>query len=91
MVTDREEMVKLLKRGAVDITFTKVDGSLRTMRATLNPSRMPPQMKNEDLEAAETHRKENPDVLPVWSIDDLGWRSFRLENILSAQYIEGYE
>jgi hypothetical protein len=91
MVTDREEMVKLLKRGAVDITFTKVDGSLRTMRSTLNPAHMPPQMKNEDLEAAETHRKENPDVLPVWSINDLGWRSFRLENILSAQYIEGYE
>jgi len=91
MVTDREEMVKLLKKGAVDLTFTKVDGSLRTMRATLNPKYMPPQMKNEDLEAAETHRKENPDVLPVWSINDLGWRSFRLENILSAQYIEGYE
>jgi hypothetical protein len=91
MVTDREEMVKLLKRGAVDITFTKVDGSLRTMRSTLNPKHMPPQMKNEDLEAAETHRKENPDVLAIWSINDLGWRSFRLDNILSAQYIEGYE
>lgn len=91
MVTDREEMVKLLKRGAVDITFTKVDGSLRTMRATLNPTHMPPQMKNEDLEAADNHRKENPDVLPVWSINDLGWRSFRLDSILSAQYIEGYE
>tara|TARA_R110000868_G_scaffold38941_4_gene135980 strand:+ start:1043 stop:1318 length:276 start_codon:yes stop_codon:yes gene_type:complete len=91
MITDREEMVKMLKRSAVDITFTKVDGNMRTIRGTLNPKYMPPQMKNEDLEAAETHRKENSSVLPVWSINDLGWRSFRLDSILSAQYIEGYE
>jgi hypothetical protein len=91
MITDREEIVKMLKRSAVDITFTKVDGTLRTIRGTLNPKHMPPQMKNEDIEAAETHRKENPSVIPVWSINDLGWRSFRLDSILSAQYIVGYE
>jgi hypothetical protein len=27
---------------------------------------------------------ENPEVLSVWDLENLGWRSFRLDSIISA-------
>ena len=88
MITDRTSLIEDLKRGIVEITFTKVDGSTRNLRGTLSPLLMPPQTKREDLQEADSFHKENVDVLAVWSINDAGWRSFRLENIQYLQVID---
>ena len=88
MITDRSSLIEDLKRGIVEITFTKVDGSTRNLRGTLSALLMPPQTKREDLQEADSFHKENADVLAVWSINDAGWRSFRLENIQYLQVID---
>jgi hypothetical protein len=32
-------------------------------------------------------RAENDEVLAVWDLDNLGWRSFRLDSINTIEYI----
>lgn len=91
MITDKVELLDWLKSSAVEVTFTKIDGSHRTMKCTLNPSYMPPQMMKEDYQASQDYIEKNPDTCAVWSIDDKGWRSFRYESVIYTQMIPGYD
>ena len=55
------------------ITFAKVDGSIRTMN-----------VKAKHLASLKgTGRKQPAHVLPLWSVNDNGWRSVRKDSLLS--------
>lgn len=77
MLFDKYKLKEDLKNGIYTIVFEKVDGSIREMRATLDPAYLPPQLLNEETGLA----KQNDQVLSVWSVDDNGWRSMRVEGI----------
>ena len=72
----KDEIKKLAQDGVISVTFTKVDGSERVMKCTLNKTHLPPQM---DIKEATT--KDNPNVLAVWDIDKSAWRSFRVDSV----------
>ena len=59
------------------ITFTKVDGSDRTMPCTLRTDAMPPKAVTEHHKT----RAYNPEVLSVWCLDKSEWRSFKVMNV----------
>jgi len=65
------------------VKFTKVDGSLREMPSTLNESLIPG-----DWNPSDSKKKSNPNVMSVYCTDADGWRSFRLENVIS---VTGYD
>lgn len=69
----RETLIKNLKKNVMKIKFTKKNGDERTMRCTLHDSVLP--------ETNINNRKNNDEVLPVWDLDNSGWRSFRLDSI----------
>jgi hypothetical protein len=48
------------------------------MRATLNTNLFA-------YKAANSERKKNENVLPVWDMDKAGWRSFRYNQLISWQ------
>lgn len=73
---NKETITEHLRKGIVDIKFTKKDGSLRDMRCTLNEKFLP------QIEKTEDTKKENANVLAVWDIDNSGWRSFTINNIV---------
>lgn len=75
-----EELVSKLKREEVEVTFTKVDGSERVMRATLMESKLP---KIDYVEKSSTKPK-NTSVISVWDLDNEGWRSFRVANVIKV-------
>jgi hypothetical protein len=77
----REELKTRLKDVIATVTFEKKDGTLRQMRCTLKESYLPTFVEQE-----KNGRKENLDVLPVWDIDEGGWRSFRLDTIKSVSF-----
>jgi hypothetical protein len=79
---NRYELKQTLQKGVATVTFTKKDGSLREMKCTLNSEYLPPQLLQE---GDVSDRKENEDVLAVWDIDSNGWRSFRMDSIISIQ------
>ena len=76
MAKSKEEIKKLAQDGVITVTFTKVDGSERVMKCTLNKTHLPEQ---KDLEEATT--KDNPKVLAVWDVEKNAWRSFRIDSV----------
>lgn len=70
------ELVAALENGVVNIEFSKSDGSIRKMRATLNKNLFA-------YKATGSERKRNENTMPVWDMDKSGWRSFRFHNLIS--------
>jgi len=78
MLYTKEQIRETARAGIISVKFTKKDGSLRSMRCSLQEKYLPPLMSD-----AETTTKDNPDVLAVWDIDVNGWRSFRIDSVMS--------
>lgn len=76
---DRTSIVDALNAGVVEVKFTKVDGTSRTMKCTLAERYLPPH----DPEAKV--RASNESVVAVWDMESQGWRSFRVDSVESVQ------
>ena len=78
----RADIVKVLSNGIHTITFTKVDGTERSMPCTLDPAILP---HIELKEEKSVPRKLNMDTLRVFVTDIQEWRSFRIENLKNIE------
>jgi hypothetical protein len=72
---------EILKQNVVNLVFIKKDGSERKMRCTLLEQFLPQQTDLE--EAIERNSKKNNEVISVWDLEAEGWRSFRVDSILT--------
>lgn len=75
----------MLKNGVTNVTFVKADGSLRTMKATLDPIIIPTTAYG-PVTVVEDEVKQAPknnDVCKVWDTEASAWRSFRYDRIKS--------
>lgn len=77
----KEELSKLLKKNKMTIAFSKVDGSYREMKCTLLDEFLP---ENKQIDVKDNH----PNVIAVWDVENEGWRSFRLNSIISAEILK---
>ena len=75
-----EEVKAGLESTKATVVFQKVDGTLREMHCTLKPEYLPP------LEGGHVSKPLNDEVLAVWDLDKNGWRSFRLDSVVSIDY-----
>lgn len=66
----------------VEVTFTKKDGTVRVMKCTRNLKLIPGEHHPDD---DSTNDRTSPDVLPVWDLEAEGWRSFRLDSVISMK------
>lgn len=82
----RKWLVGLLRESVVTVEFVKTDGTTRTMRCTLKTELLPPQPL---AEGERKSRRVDDGVLPVWSVDDAGFRSFRLDKVLGVRFTIG--
>ena len=79
---------KLLQNEEVTVEFIKSDGTLRTMRCTLDPDRFSApntviNVTTDGLRLPRSSRKQ-PDetgVQTVWDLDTNQWRSFRYDRL----------
>jgi hypothetical protein len=78
----RLEIIRELSQGIHNVTFTKVDGTERTMPCTLDPTILP---QVEIKEEKVVPRKLNIDTLRVFVTDIKEWRSFRIENLKNIE------
>jgi hypothetical protein len=78
---NRLNLTELLKKGECTVTFTKVNGENRIMRCTLNSFYLPESIRDKGQLLTEA----NPSVLSVWDLDNNGWRSFRIDSVLSVK------
>tara|TARA_R110000796_G_scaffold934_7_gene3649 strand:- start:427 stop:705 length:279 start_codon:yes stop_codon:yes gene_type:complete len=79
---EKKNMVEALKRNACSFEFTKKDGSLRQMIATLNPVLIP------EACLPKTARKiaEDSSVVRVFDTAINEWRSFDTSTVTSFNY-----
>jgi hypothetical protein len=80
----KEELIKLLKSKVVTVKFRKKDDSIRKMVCTLSEDYLPePEEVTEGKE--KKTKKENPNTLPVWDLEKLAWRSFRVDSVVECE------
>jgi hypothetical protein len=83
-MTSKEDLIKLLKSKVVTIKFRKKDDSVRKMICTLSEEYLPePENIIEGQEKKK--KKENPNTLPVWDLEKLAWRSFRVDSVVEYE------
>lgn len=83
MLLTKQELTEQLMSGVYNVTFTKVDGTERTMPCTLKEDILPP-AKQEDPLSQKKVRAINDEVLVVYCTDKNEWRSFRVANVTSV-------
>lgn len=77
----RSWLKSILASEVVSITFTKVDGTKRVMKASLKESVIPV------LESKTTRtRTPNPDVISVVDTEIGEWRSIRFDSITELRF-----
>ena len=79
-----KELRRVLQENHCEITFTKIDGSVRTMPCTLLPGSLPV------LDRDRPGRDQKPDkgVISVWCLDKQAWRSFRIGNVTNVRVLD---
>ena len=78
----KAEATEKLFAGTCEVNFTKVDGTNRVMQASLSPMWIPrPEVLKEGTEKKSP--MENDNVVPCYDLEAKGWRSFRLDNLVS--------
>lgn len=78
IAVDRSEMIQQLHDRNCKVIFRKVDGTERTMICTLNEGAI----DNGDIAKREV-KSRNDNVIAVWDVENKGWRSFRVDSVIS--------
>jgi hypothetical protein len=71
----KKSFVNMLENNVVSVTFTKVNGEERLIKATLMPSAF------KDYQFVNPNQQKHPEVCAVWDLECNEWRSFRFESI----------
>jgi hypothetical protein len=89
----RNKLLEDLRNNVIEITFNKINGETRVMKATLMPKHMPPSynQKIEEQQEEKNFHKQNPNTIAVWDIQKGGWRSFRIESVVYCQSLQNYD
>jgi len=78
----RTKMIEDLQTGTKVVTFTKVNGEQRVMTSTLDQNLIP---QDNQESVAKSPKLVNEEVLPVWDVNAEGWRSFRIDSVVSFE------
>ena len=66
-----------LQNNICNVTFRKLDGTVRNMRATTDTTRFSYESKTTG------ERKRNDNVTVMWDVDKAQWRSMRNDTLIS--------
>lgn len=75
----KNELIEMMKTSIVEVVFEKVDGTLRTMDATLCDAIIPEQPASDG--EVNRNRKPNEAVQVVWDAAIQEWRTFRWASV----------
>ena len=83
----KKKVTNQLKKHICKVTFTKKTGDLRTFeQCTLNPDVMKQFIPTTVADPNKKPKAEiSTDSISVFSIDDNGWRAFKLDSLISIE------
>jgi hypothetical protein len=79
----KEEILSGLMDGISEVSFLKKNGEIRRMKCTLDFKLIPPHEINVAKKSFLNSSTNPVVVIPVWDIEHDGWRSFRIDSIIS--------
>jgi len=82
----KAEATEKLFAGPCTVNFTKVDGTNRVMQASLSHLFLP-QIAVLKKVTEKKPPAENDNVVPCYDLEAKGWRSFRLDNLISINLV----
>ena len=83
MSFDPSATLAILANGPALVTFTKKDGTDRTMRCTRNPNLMPAgSVKGTDT------RKDQGNLIAVWDLDAGMWKGFFFDRMVACEAVK---
>ena len=85
-IPTKEELMEMLRKEVVEVTFLKLDGDKRKMPCTLMPSFFPPATKDDPMSQKKV-REISDKVVAVWAIESKGFRSFRYDRVTKVELI----
>jgi hypothetical protein len=82
----RDWVKSLLHVTEVSVEFTKADGTVREMRCTLNPDKLPPPPVPTGpvdgiVKESKQRKAPDPESIRVFDLDKNEWRSFRFDRL----------
>lgn len=81
----KELVTSALKRRLCRVFFYKTDGSKRILLGTLIETFLPPTQK---LLAEQLPKLEKPDLVTVFDVEVMEWRSFKIENFVKLVTVD---
>ena len=78
---EKDWLLTLLREQEITVTFLKKDGSERKMICTLSENKIP-----NDKAPKGVEKTKNEEVVPVFDIENQGWRSFRWDSITGVAF-----
>ena len=78
---EKDWLLTLLREQEITVKFVKKDGSEREMLCTLSESKIPA-----DKSPKGAEKTKSDDVVPVFDIENQGWRSFRWDSITGIHF-----
>lgn len=82
----REWFESLLKNEIVTITFTKKDGTERSMQCTLKPDLLPVTEVIESTGEDKPKRAKSETSVAVFDLDVNGWRAFSIDSVKTITF-----
>ena len=80
----KTELVEKLQTEVVNVTFTKADGTDRTMLCTKMISKIPQEFHPKTDKVVKLDESGNvveSDLITVWDVEKTGWRSFNFNKV----------
>jgi hypothetical protein len=85
-IPTKEELMEMLQKEVVEITFKKLNGDERKMPCTLKTVFLPPATKDDPMTQKKV-REISEKVCAVWAIESKGFRSFRYDRVTKVEVI----
>ena len=85
-IPTREQLMEMLRKGVVEVTFLKLNGEERKMPCTLFPGFLPAATKEDPLTQKKV-REISDKVVAVWAIESNGFRSFRYDRVTNVKVL----
>lgn len=78
-----EELKSALRNNKIEIKFTKIDGTKRTMIATLDSTKF-----TYIGSGKKSLKPKNDEIISVWDLEKNDWRSIKKNSIISWKILE---
>ena len=85
-IPSRDDLMEMLRKEVMEVTFLKLNGDERKMPCTLIASFLPPAKKDDPMTQKKV-REVSDKVCAVWAVEAKGFRSFRYDRVTKTEVI----